>query len=286
MMSSWKWSESPLVDGDRLIFTPGARDAALVAVDKSSGKEIWRAAIPELGSVGSDGAGYSSVVVSNGAGVKQYVQMLGRGLVGIRASDGRFLWGYNRIANRVANIPTPIVRDNRVFASTGYQTGAVLLELSRAGEGVAAREVYFLSSGTLQNHHGGLVLVGEHVYGGHGHNKGFPICVELATGKVAWGGDIRNAGSGSAAVMHADGRLYFRYENGLILLLEATPQGYREKGTLTIPGVSAPSWSHLAIADGRLYVREQDKLYSYDLRARKTTQGARIGNDDSPAAAH
>jgi hypothetical protein len=101
-------------------------------------------------------------VISNGAGVKQYVQLMGRGVVGIRASDGRFLWGYNRVANDVANISTPIVEANRVFVSTGYQTGSALLELERSGDGVSARERYFLDSKTLQNHHGGLVLVGDH----------------------------------------------------------------------------------------------------------------------------
>ena len=269
MMSRWMWSESPLVDGDRLVFTPGARDAALVAVDKATGRDVWRAAVPDLGPAGKDGAGYSSIVVSNGAGVKQYVQLLGRGLVGIRASDGKHLWGYNRVANGVANISTPITRANWVFASTGYQTGSVLLELQPSGDGVAARELYFLDAKTLQNHHGGLVLVGNHVYAGHGHNKGFPICVDFITGKVIWGGDIRNAGTGSAAVMYADGRLYFRYENGVVVLIEASPAGYVEKGSFTIPGVRDPSWAHLTIADGRLYVREQDNLYCYDLRQAK-----------------
>jgi outer membrane protein assembly factor BamB len=270
MMSRWHWSESPLVDGDRLVFTPGARDATLVAVDKMTGRDVWRARVPDLGPAGKDGAGYSSVVISNAAGVKQYVQLLGRGLVGIRASDGSFLWGYNRVANGVANISTPIVRGNWVFASTGYQTGSALLELQPSGDGVAARELYFLDSKTLQNHHGGLVLVGNHLYAGHGHNKGFPICVDFITGKVAWGGDIRNAGSGSAAVMYADGRLYFRYENGVVILVEATPDGYREKGSFTIPNVRDPSWAHLAIAGGRLYVREQDALYCYDIRLAKS----------------
>ncbi len=275
MMSSWMWSESPLVDGDRLVFTPGARDAALVAVDKATGRDVWRAAIPDLGPKGRDGAGYSSIVISNGAGVKQYVQLLGRGLVGIRASDGKFLWGHNGVANGVANISTPLVRANWVFASTGYQTGSVLLELQPKGDGVAARELYFLDAKTLQNHHGGLVLVGNHVYAGHGHNKGFPICVDFITGKVAWGGDIRNAGSGSAAVMYADGRLYFRYENGVVVLVEASPSGYVEKGSFTIPEVKDPSWAHLSIADGRLYVREQDNLYCYDIRQAKSASSGR-----------
>jgi outer membrane protein assembly factor BamB len=237
-----------------------------VAADKKTGATIWRATIPDLGPRGKDGAAYSSVVVSNALGVRQYVQLLGRGLVGIRASDGKFLWGYNRVANDVANISTPIVRANWVFASTGYQTGSAMLELRKAGEGIEAKELYFLGSNVLQNHHGGLVLVANHLYAGHGHSKGFPICVEFTTGKVAWGGDIRNAGSGSAAVLYADGNLYFRYQNGVVLLIQATPEGYRERGSFTIPDVKNPSWPHLVIAGGRLFVREQDTLYCHDLR--------------------
>ena len=115
-----------------------------------------------------------------------------------------------------------------VFASTGYQTGAALLKLVKSAAGVDAQEVYFLPSRTLQNHHGGLVLVGQHMYAGHGHNRGVPICLEFATGKVAWGGDIRNAGTGSAAVTFADGRLYFRYQNGVMMLIDASPTAYTE----------------------------------------------------------
>jgi hypothetical protein len=246
--------------------TPGAREAALVALGKKTGGLVWKAAVPELGPKGRDGAGYSSAVVSSGAGVRQYVQLLGRGVVGVRASDGKFLWGYNKVANNVANISTPVVRAGFVFASTGYQTGSALLELQRDGEGVAAREVYFLEPTTFQNHHGGFVLVGNHLYGGHGHKLGFPICLDFVTGRVAWGGNIRNAGGGSAAVLYADGRLYFRYENGVVMLIDASPEGYKERGSFTIPEVRNPSWAHLSVAGGRLYVREQDAIYCYDLR--------------------
>ncbi len=267
VMSMWKWAESPLVDGDRVIVTPGAKDAALVALAKSTGKEVWRSAVPDLGPAGKDGAGYASVVISNATGVKQYVQLMGRGLVGVRASDGKFLWGYNKVANDVANIATPVVRANWVFASTAYQAGAALVELQKsAAEGVQAREIYFLPARTFQNHHGGMVLVGNHVYSGNGQSKGFPICIEFTTGKVAWGGDIRNAGTGSAAVVYADGNLYYRYQNGVVLLVQATPEGYHEKGSFTIPGVEKPSWSHPVVVGGKLYLREQDTLYVYDVR--------------------
>jgi outer membrane protein assembly factor BamB len=263
----WKFSESPLVDGKQVVVTPGAKDAALVALEKKTGKEIWRTTIPDLGDSGSDGAAYSSVVVSKAGGTRQYVQFLGRGVVGVEAATGRFLWGYNRIANNVANIATPIVHGDHVFASSGYGTGSVLLKLSATGEGVKAEEVYFLSADVMQNHHGGVILHEGHVYTGTGHNKGFPLCVELTGGKVTWG-PARNAGTDSAAIAYADGRLYFRYQNGLMILVEATPEGYRERGSFMIPDVERQSWPHPVIIGGRLYLREQDNLFCYDVRAR------------------
>lgn len=277
MMSRWKFAESPLVDGDRVIVSPGAKDAALVALDKTTGKEIWRARVPRLGEQGADGAAYSSVVVSHGAGVKQYVQLLGRGVVGIEADTGRFLWGYNRVANDVANIPTPLVQGDRVFASTGYGTGAVLLELSKSENGVSAKEVYFLESQTFQNHHGGLILDAGHVYTGTGHNKGFPLAVRLADGQVAWG-PVRNEGQGSAAVTYADGRIYLRYQDGRMVLMEASPEEYRERGTFQIPDVHQFSWSHPVVAGGKLWLREQDTLWVYDV-----SEGARKA-PETPAA--
>ena len=266
MMSDWKFSESPLVDGDRVIVTPGAREATLVALDKKTGKEVWRTATPDLGPGGRDGAAYSSVVISNGAGVKQYVQLLGRGVIGVRASDGKFLWNYNKVANQVANIATPLVSGDYVFASTGYQTGAAMLKLAKSGDGVTATEAYWLDGKTFQNHHGGYVLVGQHIYGGHGHRRGAPICIDLASGKIVWGGEgTRNEGTGSAAVTTADNLLYFRYEDGTMMLIEATPEGYKPKGHFKIPGVSRPSWAHPVVLDGKLYLREDDKLLVYNV---------------------
>jgi outer membrane protein assembly factor BamB len=270
VMSDWKFTESPLIDGDRVVVTPGAADAAIVALNKTTGAAIWKAKIPALGPGGRDGAGYSSIVISNGGGVKQYVQLLGRGVVGIRAADGEYLWGYNRVANGVANIPTPIVHGDFVFAASGYQTGSALLKLAPAPGGkVTATEVYFLDGKTFQNHHGGFVLVDGHIYGGHGHRNGMPACVELATGQVKWGGGvnpIRNDGRGSAAIAYADGHVYYRYENGLVILVEATPQGYHEKGKLQLETSDLLSWSYPVIAGGRMYLRDKDDLYVYDLR--------------------
>jgi outer membrane protein assembly factor BamB len=271
MMSGWGYSESPLVDGDKVICTPGGADATLVALDKKTGAVIWKAAVPN-----GDAAGYASIVVSEGGGVRQYIMLLERGIVGVAAQDGKFLWRYNRIANGTANIPTALVRGDYVFCSTGYGTGAALLKLSADGSGgVKATEQYFLRGNTFQNHHGGMVLLGDHVYAGHGHNNGFPICVELMTGKVVWGGGERGPGGGSAAICAADGMLYFRYEKGaeqgagpVVALIEASPAGYRLKGQFTIPRGSTPSWQHPVISGGRLYLRDQDRLLCYDVKAK------------------
>jgi outer membrane protein assembly factor BamB len=262
MMSGWGYCESPLIDGQNLICSPGADAAAVVALNKKTGKPVWSCAVPNCG-----GAAYSSVVISQGGGVKQYVQLLGRGIVGAAAKDGKLLWSYNRVANGTANIPTPLVQDDYIFCSTGYNTGAALLKLEKKGSSINAREVYFLPASTLQNHHGGMVLIDDHVYCGHGHNNGFPVCVELKTGKVAWNKG-RGPGSGSAAVVAADGHLYFRYENGVMALIEATPDGYNEKGTFKIPDCRDPSWPHPVVVDGKLYLREQDALLCYSLKAK------------------
>lgn len=265
MMSGWGYAESPLIDGDKLICTPGGNQAMMVALDKRTGEPIWRTEVPDLGSRGKDGAGYSSPVVSNGAGVRQYVQLVGRGLIGVSADDGRLLWAYNRIANDTANIPTPISTGDYVFTSTGYQTGAALLRLRRGQSGVTADEVYFLDHTKLQNHHGGMIQIGECLYCGHGHNAGFPLCIHLPTGRDVWRPG-RGPGSKSAAVSYADGHLYFRYEDATMALVEATPDEYRLKGTFQIASHNAESWPHPVISGGRLYLRDQDELHCYDLR--------------------
>ena len=264
----WRFSESPLVDGDRLICTPGGRRAVLAALDKKTGDVIWKASMPDIGPKGKDEAGYSSIVISESGGLRQYVQLTNKGLVGVSAADGRFLWGYNRIANRTANIPTPVVDGDSVFCSTAYGTGSALLRLSRAGKGIQTEEVYWLGAGKFQNHHGGFVRVGDCVYGGHGHGQGKPTCIELKTGKIMWQHD--QPGGGSAGVLYADGHLYFRYENNIIALIEATPEGYRLKGQFQVPhkdGMDGPGWPHPVISDGKLYIRHADVLLCYDVKA-------------------
>lgn len=266
MMSGWGYSESPLVDGDRLICTPGAKDAVVVALDKKTGATIWKSAMPDdIGKRGRDGAGYSSIVISEAAGVKQYVQLTGRGVISIDAADGTQLWSYNRIANGTANIPTPLVKGDFVFCSTGYGTGSALLQVKREGNRLIAEEKYFLDAKKMQNHHGGMILYGDHIYCGHGHNNGFPLCIEFATGEEVWSGG-RGPGSGSAAILLADGHLYFRYEDGTMALIEATPEEYRLKGSFKLATTNGKSWPHPVIVDGLLYARDQNALLCYDVR--------------------
>ncbi|MHC4323409.1 MAG: PQQ-binding-like beta-propeller repeat protein, partial [Planctomycetota bacterium] len=183
---NWRFSESPLIDGDKLLCTPGGRDAVIAALDKNSGELIWKCLMPDIGKKGKDEAGYSSIVITEACGIRQYVQLTNKGVIGVAAKDGKFLWGYNNIANNVANISTPIVYGNYIFCSTAYNTGSALLELNKKGDGIEAKEVYFLDAKTLQNHHGGLVRIGDYIFCGHDHDKGKPVCIEAKSGKIMW----------------------------------------------------------------------------------------------------
>ena len=254
-VGGWEYSESPLVDGDKLICTPGGEKATLVALDKKTGATIWQAAVPNIGQ-----AEYSSIIVANVAGTRQYVQFLGRGVVGVAAADGKFLWRYDSPANNTANCSTPIIFDGFVFAASGYGTGGGLAKLSKEGDAFKAEEVYFTKK--MKNHHGGMVLLNGYIYGS---DEGLLTCLEAKTGKVMW--DARQPGKGSIA--YADGRLYYRNEGGKgsIFLVEATPEKYIEHGRFDqSERTKLASWSHPVIANGKLYIRDQDLLLCYDVK--------------------
>ncbi|MFM7112929.1 MAG: PQQ-binding-like beta-propeller repeat protein [Planctomycetota bacterium] len=262
MAGGWNYTESPLVDGDRLVCTPGGRMASIVCLDKSSGKPIWRCPIGES-------AGYSSVVISNACGVKQYVQLLSNGLAGVRASDGALLWRYgekDHFKGNTANIPTPIVRGDEVFASAGYGRGAGLVKLTKEGNGIKATEVYFNKE--LTNKHGGMIALGDHVYG-DADDRGTPQCAEWATGKVAWKRQGARQGRGSASITAADGMLVIRYQDGWVHLVEAgSDKPYKELAQFKIVGSDTNSWAHPVVLDGKLYLREKGFLWCYDIAAR------------------
>ena len=261
MMSGWGYSESPLIDGDRLLCTPGSDRAMMAALNKLTGETIWESPLPPGGQKGSDGAGYSSIVISHAGGQKQYVQLVGRGMISV-SDSGKLLWTYNKVANGTANVPTPLVKGNYIFCSSGYgDGGSALLEVDRNGE---VREVYYKSNNEVQNHHGGMILLGDYVYMGHGHNNGFPLCMKLETGEDMWRPG-RGPGSGSAAIAYADGRLYFRYQNGVVALIEATPEEYRLKGEFKEPKLHAEAWPQPVIANKKLYLRDQQTLRCYNI---------------------
>jgi outer membrane protein assembly factor BamB len=248
----WGYSESPLVDGDRVIVTPGGKNATLVALDKKSGAVVWKGVVPQ-----SDHAQYSSVVAATVAGKREYVQFVSGGVVGL-AEDGTFLWRYDAPHNGTANCSTPIVRDDHVFAASGYGTGGGLAKLTTEGDKVKAEEVYFTKK--MRNHHGGMVLIGDYLYGS---DEEFLTCLEFKTGKVMWA--ERKPGKGSIAA--ADGLLFYRNEGGPVVLVEANPEKYVELGRFQPKDRSGqPAWPHPVIANGRLYIRDQDVLSCYDVK--------------------
>jgi outer membrane protein assembly factor BamB len=249
---NWLVSESPLVDGDHVIVSPGGRGAGMAALDKMTGETVW-----ESGAL-SDEAGYASPVVADVQGVRSIMTLTSRGGVGVRASDGTLMWRYDRVANQTANIATPVVDADRVFFTSSYGAGGVLLQLRREGDEVRAEEVYFTSS--MQNHHGGVVLLDGYLYG---YNNSILTCLEFATGRVLW----RDRSVGKGSITAADGHLYVLSEDNRVALVEATPDGYREKGRFSVPDQGLPSWAHPVVSGGRLYIRNQDVLTSYDVHA-------------------
>jgi outer membrane protein assembly factor BamB len=250
---TWLISESPLVDGNRLIVTPGGEGASIVALDKMTGNTIWTS--KEL----SDPAGYSSCLAADIGGVHAIIGFTGRAAVGLRASDGKLMWRYETVANRTANIATPIFYDNKVFYSSAYGTGCALLGLKAEGGEVKAEEIYFNKD--MQNHHGGLVLVNGYLYG---FSNAILHCMEFATGKTVW----RHRSVGKGTLTYADGNLYLLSEGNVVGMAEASPEGYKEKGRFEIADQGLPSWAHPVVCGGKLYIRNQGVLACYDIKAR------------------
>jgi outer membrane protein assembly factor BamB len=252
---SWLISESPLIDGPHIVVSPGGHEAGMVKLDKMTGTTVWTA--KDL----SDPAGYSSIIAADVQGVRTYMTFTATAGVGVRASDGKVMFRYPNAANNVANITTPIFSNNRVFFTSAYGTGGGLLDLTVQNGEVKAKEAYFTRE--MKNHHGGVVLVDGYLYG---YNDLILTCLEFATGKMMW----RDRSVGKGSVTFADGHLYVQGENNLFGLAEATPSGYREKGRFSIPDKGYPSWAHPVVSDGRLYVRNQDTLLVYDIKAKAT----------------
>jgi outer membrane protein assembly factor BamB len=248
---TWGLSESPLIAGDRIIVSPGGPGSSVVALNKADGKLIWKTE--------ADRAGYSSAVLHELGGIRQAIVFTGQRALGVNIANGRVLWSYDRVANRVANIATPIVRGNHVFLSSDYGTGAALLRLTAAGGGITAEEVYFTRE--MRNHHASSVLVGDHLYG---FSSAILTAMRFDTGEVAW----RDRSVGKGSLVHADDRLYLFSERGVVALAQASPEGYREHGRFSLDTGSLPTWSHPVVSNGTLFLRDQDTVYAYDVRGK------------------
>jgi outer membrane protein assembly factor BamB len=247
----WLISESPLVDGNHVIVTPGGSSAGMVALDKMSGQTAWVA--KEL----SDEAGYASAIVADVQGVRTIMTLTGEAGIGVRAADGKLMWRARNVANRTANITTPVFSDNKVFYTSAYGTGAALLGLTAQGGEIKAQEIYFTRE--MQNHHGGVVLVNGYLYG---FNNSILSCLKFTTGETMW----RHRSVGKGSLTYAEGHLYLLGEDNVVGLAEAVPSAYRETGRFKIADKGLPSWAHPVVSGGRLYIRNQDTLAAYDIR--------------------
>jgi outer membrane protein assembly factor BamB len=259
---TWAYSESPLVDDDAVVCTPGGKDATLVALDKMTGDMIWKSAVP-----GGDQAAYASIVAVNVAGRKQYVQFVQKGLVGVDAKSGEFLWRYGKTAEgSPANIPTPVVHGDYIYSAAG-RSGGGLVELKVTTAGIEANQVYFTPK--LPTSIGGAVEVDGYLYGTNGQGL---MCAAFMTGESKW----QDRGVGAGAVCFAEGRLYVHGEKGDVALVEATPEAYREKGRFTPPDQPArgksQAWAYPVVANGRLYIRDLGSLWCYDVQAESATK--------------
>ena len=258
MMSGWGYAESPLVDGKLLLCTPGGAQGTVCALDKATGAVRWRS------TDFTDAASYASLVAVDFGGVHQAIVLTDAHVAGIAIDSGKLLWSAPRVG-KTAVVPTPVFKDGRVFVTSGYGIGCNLFKVEGGGAQFTANEVY--TNKDMINHHGGVVLVDKHLYGFSDGGKGWS-CLDFATGAVAsqWQGGI-----GKGTLTRADGRFYLRAEGGpgTLVLMDATPDGWKEAGRFDPPDRSTKnSWPHLVISNGRLFVRDQDVLLCYNIQAR------------------
>jgi outer membrane protein assembly factor BamB len=256
----WAYSESPLIDGSTLVCTPGGSNATIVALNKNSGEVIWKCAVP-----GGDQAAYSSAIVTEIGGTKQYVQFLQKGLVGVDAKTGKFLWRYDKTAKgSPANIPTPVASDGYVYSGTG-RGGGGLVKVKKSDGAFEAEEVY--AGQKLPTSIGGAIKLEKDLYGTTGQAM---VCADFTTGTLKW----EERSIAPASLVYADGRLYLHGENGDVALVEPSAEGYREKGRFTLPDQpergSSKAWAYPVVANGRLYLRDLNKLWCYEVKSSGT----------------
>jgi outer membrane protein assembly factor BamB len=238
------------------VITPGGAEGAIVALDEKTGAVLWR-------SKGfTDSPHYSSIIIEEIGGVRQYIQLTAQSVAGVAATDGKVLWQAPR-PGRVAVIPTPICSDGFVYVTSGYGVGCNLFKVSVAGAKFSAEEVY--ANKVMANHHGGVIKVGDYVYG-YSEGKGW-TCQDFKSGEAKW---EEKEKFGKGAIAYADGHFYLRSEDkGTVALIDAAPDGYHERGRFEQPDRRKDkAWPHPVISGGKLYLRDQDVLLCYDLKAK------------------
>ena len=252
---NWGICESVLIDGDNLICTPGGNGATMVALNKKTGKTVWKAASPQ-----GDKVAYSSPIAVTVGDVKQFVQFTANGTIGIRATDGKFLWRDDSAANGTANCCSPMAAGEFVVTASGYGKGGSMVQLASAkGESSAQ---FGWHSNELQVQHGGVFLVDGHVYAA---NEQALVCIALKTGDVKW--KDRSVGKGS--LTFADGKLFVRSEQGPVAMVEASPKGYKELGRFEQPNrTGSKAWTYPVVTGGKLFLRDQDTLFAYNIKGK------------------
>ena len=251
---TWGFAESVLIVGDLAVVTPGGK-SCIVALDKTTGKTMWRS--PAFGA-----AQYSSPIHVKYRGVEMIVNGTHSGLLGVDAKTGKLLWSNPFAAGITASCPTPAFADGMVFWAAGYGTGGICLAVSAGFGETTATQAW--KTDDMDCTHGGYVIVEGYIYG---NNSSGWACIELKTGETKW----RERGIGKGSICYADGMLYLYAERrGEVALVKATPAGYTQTGTFRAHG-AGKSWAHPVVIGGRLYLRYGERLYCYDVRDKNAT---------------
>ena len=265
IMSQWGYSESPLIDGNHVICTPGGSNGAMVALDKNTGNPVWQS------KDWTDESGYSSALIAEVGGIRQYIQQSSNGVAGVAAKDGKLLWRITNSAYRTAVIPTAIFQNNMVYVTNGYSGGCMGIRLTKDGDGIKAETVY--ANRDISSQHGGVVLMNGYVYGYSENPSASWICQNFQTGEIVWSQRGQEVGVSKGTVLGVGDRLLLMEErNGTITVIAATPDGWKAFGKIEIPERTQIRtqdnmvWTHLVVANDKLFLRDHDLLFCFDMK--------------------